>query len=69
MPKLQKNDQTHWMKDRVQFARLLAEIRAVGLTKQQYLDLQASMDCTRAVIEELLFRAEDAWEHIKETGR
>lgn len=53
-----------WEDDNIQFARLLAEIRAVGLTNKQYRDLMDSMDLTRAQIDELLTRADNAFERI-----
>lgn len=49
----------------IQFPRLLAEIRAVGLTPEQYRDLQVSMDLSRDDIDELLYRAEGAFEAEK----
>lgn len=54
-----------WQSNRIQFPRLLAEIRAVGLTETQYSDLQASMDLTREEIDLLLERAEDVWQGRK----
>lgn len=54
-----------WLDNSVQFARLLAEIRASGLTKEQYKILQDSMDLNRGEIDELLQRAEAAWNQIK----
>jgi len=54
-----------WQDDSVQFPRLLAEIHASGLTRNQYHDLEASMDLTSVEIDELLERAENAWETIK----
>ena len=56
-----------WERDDVQFARLLAEIKAVGLTAKQTADLKASMDLSTEQICELLDRAEEAFESMKET--
>ena len=50
-----------WHHDHVQFARLLSEVRAAGLTDEQYKALSTSMDLPREQ------RAECAWEEIKET--
>jgi len=50
----------------VQFPRLLAEIRAVGLTDGQVKALEASMDLSIDRIDEILSRAEDVFEKIKE---
>lgn len=50
-----------WERDSIQFPRLLAEIRAAGLTRNQYHELEASMDLTREEIDQLLERAETAW--------
>jgi hypothetical protein len=54
-----------WLEDTIQLPRLLAEIRAIGLTKDQYRQLQDSMDLERHEIDELLRRAEVAWERTK----
>lgn len=54
-----------WNDNLVQFPRLLAEIRAVGLTEEQYEDLQTSMDLSKAEIDELLERAETKFEADK----
>jgi hypothetical protein len=55
-----------WEIDEVQFPRLLAEIKAVGLTPDQVNCLRASMDLSKEEIHELLDRAEDAFETMKE---
>lgn len=54
-----------WLDNSKQFPRLLAELRAVGLTKEQYKFLQESMDLRRNEIDELLQRAEGAWQRAK----
>lgn len=54
-----------WFDDSIQFPRLLAEIRAVGLTSQQYADLARSMDLSKNQIDAVLARAEVAFEQIK----
>ena len=54
-----------WGRDDVQFARLLAEIRAVGLTNEQMEELCISMDLSVREINELLDRAEAAFEGFK----
>jgi hypothetical protein len=55
-----------WNNNRVQFARLLAEIRAIGLTDEQYINLMNSMDLLeREYIDELLERAEVEWQKQK----
>jgi hypothetical protein len=55
-----------WERNDIQFVRLLAEIRAVGLTSEQLKDLRASMDCTTDEICDILERAEDIFEGVKE---
>ena len=55
-----------WANDGIQFTRMLAEIRAVGLTDGQYEGLADSMELDRAEIDALLARAEVEWEAIKE---
>jgi hypothetical protein len=57
---------TIWDDDRVQFPRLMAELRAVGLTQDQYAALCESMDLGVREIDGLLERAETAWNRIKE---
>lgn len=60
MPKKNK-----WNDDPIQFARLLAELRACGLTKGQYRFLKDSMDLETENINEILERAEVAFGKIK----
>lgn len=55
-----------WHEDKIQFPRLLAEIRAVGLTIKQYGQLQDSMDLSVDEIDEILERAEAFWQEIKD---
>jgi hypothetical protein len=59
------DDEDLWKKDAVQFPRLLAEIRAIGLTTTQYGELNESMDLSRNEIDELLERAETEWQKLK----
>ena len=56
-----------WNSDRIQFPRLLAELRAIGLTAEQYAELLEAMDCDREKVDELLERAEVAWQTRKAT--
>ena len=49
----------------LQFPRLLAEIKAVGLMPEQMRDLCTSMDCTPEFIHEVLDRAEEEFERLK----
>jgi hypothetical protein len=51
----------------IQFPRLLAEINAVGLTKQQMRDLCSSMDLDERHVRALFERAEIEFERIKGT--
>lgn len=57
-----------WSRDDVQFPRLLAEIKAAGLTNDQLQLLKASMDLSSEAIQELFDRAEESWERIKTRG-
>lgn len=52
--------------DADQFVRLLAEINAVGLTPRQLRGLSKSMDLSVTGIREILSRAEQAFEKLKE---
>ncbi len=54
-----------WDNDDIQFARLLAEIKAVGLSPEQMNELSTSMSLTKDEIHELLDRAEEKFEQIK----
>jgi hypothetical protein len=53
-------------RDDVQFPRLLAELRAKGLTKAQYKFLQESADLTQGDVDDIMARAEETFEAIKE---
>jgi hypothetical protein len=55
-----------WENDEIQFARLLAEIAAIGLTENQMMDLEDSMDLPPAKIRELFDRAEARFEAAKD---
>lgn len=54
-----------WEDDSVQFPRLLAEISAIDLSKEQILELCKSMDLKPGDIRDLLDRAQRRWELIK----
>jgi hypothetical protein len=54
-----------WEINQVQFARLIAEIAAVGLTEEQVQDLCISMDIEPHDLSELFDRAETEWQIIK----
>lgn len=56
----------HWTNKSIQYPRLLAEIRAIGLTPHQYSELRDSMDLNRDEIDEVLEWAEEDWQRIKE---
>lgn len=60
-----RKSQSLWNRNDIQFARLLAEINAAGLTKAQERDLCESMDISKAELRELLERAEYAFERLK----
>lgn len=57
----------YWGNDKIQFARLLAELRSIGLTdkQMQYLTSPDGMDLEPEEVEELLERAEIAWQKHK----
>jgi len=58
-----------WADDATQFPRLLMEINACGLSEEQYTDIAASMDLSAEQVDELLDRAEKAWDkHLKGMG-
>ena len=54
-----------WEKNNIQFARLLAEIRAIGLNDEQYGWLSVSMNLNYNEIDEILERAETQFQKIK----
>lgn len=63
---MKKTKKTLWEQNRVQFPRLLAEIRNVGLTPEQAQALSLAMDLPFIDIDELLERALKTWErHLK----
>lgn len=57
---------THWNNDAIQFPHLLSDLRAFGLTRQQYGFLRESMDLSTGEIDEVFERAEEAWNRIKQ---
>lgn len=59
---------TPWNNNHTQFARLLSEIRAMGLTTAQYETLKAEMDLGYEDIDEVFDRAQLEWEQAK-TGQ
>lgn len=63
MPKTPNKE--FWLDNRLQFARLLAEINAVGLSPDQYKQLSESMGLNKYQIDSLLLRADIAWEIAK----
>lgn len=64
--KVSKNPETNWNNDNIQFPRLLAELRAIGLTPEQYEFLNESMDVDREQVDEILERSEVVWQEIKD---
>lgn len=56
---------TKWENNDIQFPRLLAEIRAIGLSEAQYKELNETMDLEQDEIDILLERAEIEWQKIK----
>lgn len=54
-----------WDNDLLQFARMLAEIRSIGLKSSQYDDLMASMNLSQVEIDTILNRAEAIFEREK----
>lgn len=57
--------ESKWQDNSIQFPRLLAEIRAVGLSDIQMEALSVSMGLEQARIEELFERAETEFQKIK----
>lgn len=53
-----------WKNDNIQFARLLSEIVAVGLTDEQKQELCESMDLLPHELDELFDRAENKWNNV-----
>jgi len=64
--KVSSNPEVNWNSDKIQFPRLLAELRAIGLTPEQYEFLNESMDCDRDMVDEILERSEVVWQKIKD---
>lgn len=59
------SSESTWHNDNIQFPRLLSEIFAVGLSKDQIQLISDSMDITPRRLNSLLRRADLAWEKIK----
>jgi hypothetical protein len=57
---------TNWANDTIQFPRVLAEIHAIGLTDGQMRQLEDGMDCSEFDIGEILNRATEKFDEIKE---
>jgi hypothetical protein len=57
---------TPWIKNFIQFPRLLAEIQAVGLTAKQRREIGESMDLEGHELDDLFERASQQWELIKQ---
>ena len=55
----------YWDRDDIQFPRLLAEIKAAGLTGEQLVAIRDSMSLTTTEVCELLDRAEETWDALK----
>jgi hypothetical protein len=55
----------YWDRDDIQFPRLLAEIKAVGLSPKQTVALSVSMNISPYNIHEILDRAEETWDCVK----
>lgn len=68
MPKIKvsKSPKVNWENNNIQFPRMLAELRANGLTSEQYEFLNESMDLDREQVDEILERAEVVWQEIKD---
>lgn len=65
-PHVSHDTNRNWKNDAIQFPRLLAELRAIGLYPQQYAELIEAMDLSEGEIDAVLERAETAWQAIKE---
>lgn len=55
-----------WKNDKIQFARLLAEIDAIGLSATAWWTLCDSMDLEPEDIQAIFDRAEEYWDFVKE---
>lgn len=62
----EKDSHRLWERDDVQFPRLLAEIKAAGLPAEVIKQVCTSMDLSSEQVHELLDRAEETFEAIKE---
>jgi hypothetical protein len=67
LPKIAKDPQKNWENDEIQFPRLIEEAQAAGaFTAEVIDDMAKAMDLPHEDIEELLERAADKWEAIKD---
>ena len=63
------NSNELWDRNDIQFARLISELKAAGLTPEQMDNLCESMDLNKDQIHELLDRGEEAFEFIMTVQR
>ena len=70
IPVVSKDPEANWENDAIQFARLIAEMKAAGYFERDSRTLErrmlASMDITGGQLAELVERAEDVWEGCKD---
>ena len=62
-----KKENPLWLNDNIQFARFIAEAEAAGAFSAEVItDMTESMDLEAFDVEDLIERAQDAWEKAKE---
>lgn len=68
-PAVSKNSDENWENDAIQFARLIAEMEAVGYFARDSLRLERalleSMDLEPAELSGLIERAQEVWDDVK----
>jgi len=67
MPKVSKNPNVNWKNNAIQFARFIAEAEAAGaFTEELIKEMCLSMDLTPLEIAEIIDRAQEEWDKIKD---
>lgn len=62
-----KDPEENWKNDSIQFPRLIAELQAVGVFNNTVIaDLKEAMDLTESEIQDLIDRACEQWDEIKQ---
>lgn len=62
---IEHNSNPLWLKDDIQFARMLSEIYAVGISEDCYADISERTGLSKQKIVEIFQRAKSSWDGQK----